>query len=69
MADRWRPNFDKEFKKEIEAFLNRHEEIPYSDAREFTQAVVKTTIMDIETRQKDIQQAAREMIKEDLDLD
>lgn len=69
MADRWRPNFDAEFREEIERFLERHDEIPFSDPREFVQSVVKSKIMDVETRDRKIEEAAKEMIRKDLELD
>ena len=69
MSDRWRPNFNAEFRREIESFLERHEEVPYSDAREFVESVVKNKIMDIETKNMDVKEEARKMIREDLELD
>jgi len=69
MSDRWRPNFKAEFRKEIERFLEENDQIPYSDPREFVESIVKQKIMEIGTREKDIEEAAKNMIKEDLELD
>lgn len=69
MSDRWRPNFNAEFRKQIEKFLQEHEEVPYTDPREFIEAIVKLKIMEIETREKNVEEAALQMLKEDLELD
>lgn len=69
MSSRWRPSFRPGKKGEIEDFLERHPNLPFSDAKEFAEFAIDNMIMEYETAEKDIEQAALEKIKEDLDLE
>jgi len=68
MSDRWRPNFDAEFREQVQKFLDENESIPYSDPREFVQAVAKNKIMDFEEK-KLFKESAEKYVEKDLDSD
>lgn len=70
MADRWRPNFKAEYREKIETFLERHEELPFSDAKEFMEFATDTMIMDTETGKaqvKEEEQRILEQLREEIE--
>lgn len=65
MADYWRPGFPKNYKSQVQKFLDENDEVPFEDPREFMKFCTDQTIMEVQTSEKQIQKE-RERIKDEL---
>jgi len=49
MSDYWRPSFGPEYREKIQGFLDRHEEVPFDEPKEFMKYCTDNMIMNYET--------------------
>lgn len=66
MPDYWRPSFGPKYREKIEEFLERHNEIPFDDPKEFMQFATDQLIVQVETGDLKVQKE-QERIKKQLE--
>ena len=67
MANRWRPSFDEEYKDKVQDFLDRHDELPFNEPKEFIKYCTDNMMMTVETgeqRNENIADKLRELSEE-----
>jgi len=67
MSNRWRPSYGPEYKKKLQEFLDRHDELPFDEPKEFMKYCTDNMIMDVETgeqRKDNIADKLRELTEE-----
>jgi len=69
MTDYWRPSFGPEYKEKIEDFLDRHDELPFEELKEFMQYCADNMMMDVETGQQRSDNIAEKLRKLSEEID
>jgi len=67
MTNRWRPSFGPEYREKIQEFLDRHEDVPFTDPKEFIKYCTDNMMMTVETgkqRDENIAEKLRELSEE-----
>lgn len=67
MSNRWRPSYGPEYKEKLQNFLDRHNELPFDEPKEFMKYCTDNMIMDVETgeqRKDNIADKLRELTEE-----
>jgi len=61
MVNRWRPSFDPEYKETVEGFLKEHDELPFTDPKEFMKFCTDQLITEVETSTQQIEKAKEQL--------
>jgi len=67
MNEYWRPSYGPEYKEKLQDFLDRHDELPFDEPKDFMKYCTDNMIMDVETgeqRKDNIADKLRELTEE-----